>query len=240
MQNIVERPALPLANQLTKPAKKQRGRTPAGETPLLLRHHGARVDEGTREWMQERLGRQLGKFALHIESIEVRISDVNGPKGGVDMACQISVILSGLPRVVLEEQGTTAREAFDLAAGVAERAVRRRLGRSGARTPRRLLKAAPVPSVETATADAQEAGVIQATEGALDANASMTGTGTRNTKLNTAGMSFALEDSAQDRPSRKSTRRSENHIKPDSNLKRRETRRTTSPKARATRAQAHT
>ncbi len=46
--------------------------------------------------------------------------------------------------------------------------------------------------------------------------------------------SFALEASAA-QPSRKSTRASANRQKPDSNLKRRETRRTTSAKQRAAR-----
>jgi hypothetical protein len=52
--------------------------------------------------------------------------------------------------------------------------------------------------------------------------------------------SYELEDSSaadpHARPSRKSTRGSENHAKPDSQLKRRQTRATTSPKARAARA----
>jgi hypothetical protein len=46
---------------------------------------------------------------------------------------------------------------------------------------------------------------------------------------------FALEDSATGRPSRKSSRASANHIKPDNNLRRRQSRRTASPKARARR-----
>ncbi len=45
--------------------------------------------------------------------------------------------------------------------------------------------------------------------------------------------SFALEESSADRPSRKSTRGSTNRQKPDSNLKRRETRRVSSPARRA-------
>jgi len=47
--------------------------------------------------------------------------------------------------------------------------------------------------------------------------------------------SVVLEDSLTGRPSRKSTRRSANHQKPDSNLQRRQTRKTTSPKNRAQR-----
>jgi hypothetical protein len=45
---------------------------------------------------------------------------------------------------------------------------------------------------------------------------------------------YALEDS-RTRPSRRSTRRSRNRQKPDSNLKRRQTRATTSPSERAQR-----
>jgi hypothetical protein len=43
--------------------------------------------------------------------------------------------------------------------------------------------------------------------------------------------SYALEDSKTGRPSRKSTRKSKNRQKPDSNLKRRQTRRVSAPKA---------
>jgi hypothetical protein len=48
----------------------------------------------------------------------------------------------------------------------------------------------------------------------------------------------ALEDSATGRPSRKSTRGSSNHIKRDSNLKRRQTRSARSPATRAAKASA--
>jgi hypothetical protein len=63
-------------------------------------------------------------------------------------------------------------------------------------------------------------------------------TATRNTKLNRRGMTAALEDSAAERPSRKSTRRSQNRAKSGSKLSRRETRRVTSPQSRARRASA--
>jgi hypothetical protein len=68
---------------------------------------------------------------------------------------------------------------------------------------------------------------------ATDRKAGYGHTARRNTKLNTAGMSYALEDSVQARPSRKSTRGSANRSKPASNLTRRQQRRTQSPQARA-------
>lgn len=49
---------------------------------------------------------------------------------------------------------------------------------------------------------------------------------------------FVLEESETGQPSRKSTRRSENHIKAATNLQRRQIRATTSPKVRATKAAA--
>lgn len=49
---------------------------------------------------------------------------------------------------------------------------------------------------------------------------------------------FKLEDSAQDRPSRKSTRKSANSAKSDSNLRRRQTRTARSPATRAAKAAA--
>jgi hypothetical protein len=65
-------------------------------------------------------------------------------------------------------------------------------------------------------------------------------TGDRNRSAHAAKKaSYALESSEEGTPSRKSTRRSANRIKPDSQLKRRQTRATTSPKAQATKAKAN-
>lgn len=63
-------------------------------------------------------------------------------------------------------------------------------------------------------------------------------TAKRNTKLNTAGMKYALEDSTTGRPSRKSTRRSTNRIKPDNPLTRRTKSAVLSPQSQAGRAQS--
>jgi ribosome-associated translation inhibitor RaiA len=71
---------------------------------------------------------------------------------------------------------------------------------------------------------------------ATDRKAGGGSTARRNSKRNAARASFALEDSASDRPSRKSTRKSANRAKPDNNLARRQLRKVRSPSARAARA----
>ncbi len=74
---------------------------------------------------------------------------------------------------------------------------------------------------------------------ATDRRAGASSTATRNRSKRAARKaSFALEDSTTGRPSRKSTRKSANRAKPDSNLKRRQTRATRSPEARAAKSKA--
>ena len=72
---------------------------------------------------------KLGKFATSVERVSVRVEDLNGPRGGVDHACRIKVVLSGLPSVVFEGRGASLEAAVDGALAGVERAVRRSLQR---------------------------------------------------------------------------------------------------------------
>ncbi len=119
----------PLPAAVGKSEKRQLGRTPAAETPLELRSRGIPLDNGFEAYVRDRAGRKLGKLAYYIERVRVRFDDVNGPKHGVDIACQVHVVLSGLPPIVLEERADDARVAFDLAIDTAERALERELKR---------------------------------------------------------------------------------------------------------------
>ena len=101
------------------------------ENRLDIRSPHGHVGSRLTAWIHDRLGRQLGKFAPSIERIEVRFDDLNGTKGGVDRTCMVHVVLSALPPVVVEMQAETDHEAFDLAAGRAERATRRNMEKHG-------------------------------------------------------------------------------------------------------------
>jgi len=63
-------------------------------------------------------------------------------------------------------------------------------------------------------------------------------TGKRNTKRKSAGMAYALEDSTNGKPSRKSSRRSANRVKPASGLTLRTKSAVQSPKSVASRGAA--
>lgn len=77
--------------------------------------------------IERRLRSALGRFAGRIERVLVRIADVNGPRGGVDKRCRLTIALVPRGVVRLEDAG---HDPYILVARVAKRAgqnVRRAL-----------------------------------------------------------------------------------------------------------------
>ncbi|WP_437729433.1 HPF/RaiA family ribosome-associated protein [Sorangium sp. So ce861] len=240
-----------------------------------MRTFGVGIDEATRAHVRQSLGAKLGRFALRIERLTVRFTDVNGPRGGVDVTCDVKVVLSGRPSVVYQTRGQEPREAIDRAVPGIVRAVQsalerapRAASRAPARGPERTARAAkrgaaaparlghPSPegsfigrrvgrskenlerALERPEKSRRDVPVDTAAPGrsATDRKAGGGSTARRNTMRRARKASAALEDSAQDRPSRKSTRKSENRAKQGSKLQRREVRRAATPSARAAKA----
>ena len=119
----------PLPGQVPRPVKRIAGRTAAPLTPANIRVAGVRLDDDDRVYIRRRLGEKLGKYASSIERVTVRVRDINGPRGGVDLSCRIKVVLSGLPSVVVEHQAALLQPALTRAFTAVERAVRRAVQR---------------------------------------------------------------------------------------------------------------
>ena len=119
----------PFAASVPKSSKRDLGRTEAGATPAHIRVFGVELDDDERAYIRKKLGMKLGKFASSIERVSVRVEDVNGPRGGVDHACQVKVVLSELPSVTYVAQDASTAPAIDRALTGSERAVRRALDR---------------------------------------------------------------------------------------------------------------
>lgn len=124
---VAQRSALPSA--MPRAAKHGRGRTHGIQPPGHIRVLGATLSGRDRDAIARTLGMRLGKFASSIERVTVRVSDVNGPKGGVDHRCAIKVVLSGLPSVVVERRDSALQRAVNAAIGSAALAVRRSVQR---------------------------------------------------------------------------------------------------------------
>lgn len=122
-----QRSALPLT--LPRALKRVRGRTHEIQPPGHIRVVGGSLDSEGRDNIARKLGMRLGKFASSIERVSVRLSDINGPKGGVDHKCLIKVVLSGLPSVVVDRRDSALQRAVDAAIGAAAQAVRRSVQR---------------------------------------------------------------------------------------------------------------
>lgn len=82
-----------------------------------------------REHVERRLGYALGTCYRHVGRILVRLSDINGPRGGDDKRCHIEVTLPGQAAVVVEDTEADLYVAINRAASRASRTVLRRLGR---------------------------------------------------------------------------------------------------------------
>jgi ribosome-associated translation inhibitor RaiA len=119
----------PLPAWVPRPVKRESGRTDTLRTPAHVRVIGVELDDHDRALIRRKLGMKLGKFATSIERVSVRVTDTNGPRGGVDQVCSVKVVLSGLPSVVIERQHAALHAAIDVALRATEQAVRRSVRR---------------------------------------------------------------------------------------------------------------
>lgn len=117
----------PLPAAVPRFAKRAAGR--ASAPPAHVRVVGAALDQADRDAIARKLGMRLGKFSSSIERVSVRLTDVNGPKGGVDHRCAIKVVLNGLPSVVVERTDSILPRAIDAAIGATGQAVQRTVQR---------------------------------------------------------------------------------------------------------------
>lgn len=84
---------------------------------------GLRNDRALEGRITKRVGQALETLSVAPVSALVAFVDDNGPKGGVDVRCALTVRLPYRPSVRVEEAADTPRRAFDLAFPALERAL---------------------------------------------------------------------------------------------------------------------
>ncbi len=217
----------PLPAAVGKHHKREVGRAGANETPLNIRTHKVALDPSIEDYVRDRAGRKLGKFAVHVQRVTVRFDDINGPRHGVDIVCKIKVAMEGSPSIVITETASHPRDSFDFAIDAAEKAVQRDLDKRGRGAPHARRNGKRHGDVPREGRPAKRP----------DRRAGGHSTGARNMRLQAKNAEAAFEDSwADGPPSRKSTRRSANHAKRDAPQRLTQVVKTTSPSARATAA----
>jgi ribosomal subunit interface protein len=102
--------------------------TARGKTMQITIHSRSfALTDALRNHVQTRLGFTFSRVRNRVQLIHVRLSDLNGPRGGIDKCCAIKVSITGLPDVVVEDIQADMYPAIDRAAGRAARTVMRRL-----------------------------------------------------------------------------------------------------------------
>ena len=94
-----------------------------------IQGHGFTATQALRVYVARRVQLALECCADRITRTTVRLSDINGPRGGVDKRCQIQVRLATLADVVVEDTETDLYFAIDHAAESAGRTAVRHLAR---------------------------------------------------------------------------------------------------------------
>jgi putative sigma-54 modulation protein len=92
---------------------------------IKLRSHGVDLAGVMQRHVERRLRLVLGGSAASIREATVHLTDVNGPRGGVDQRCSLHVALSPSGTIRAEATDSDLLHALERAAGRARRSIRR-------------------------------------------------------------------------------------------------------------------
>lgn len=97
---------------------------------VLMRGVHLSLSEGLRDYVQRHLVEHIRRYVDDEASeLDVSLVDVNGPKGGVDKECRVTVRIPGLAPVHVTEAAETLHQAVDVSRDRLERAIKRLLER---------------------------------------------------------------------------------------------------------------
>ena len=96
---------------------------------IVIQANGFVLTEALRMYTEQRMANALGWAGERMRKLAVSLSDINGPRGGIDKRCKVQVQLGGGQEVVIEDTEADLYLAIDRAADRADRAVVRRVER---------------------------------------------------------------------------------------------------------------
>jgi ribosome-associated translation inhibitor RaiA len=112
---------------------------------IVIQTRGFPLTEALENRVRTRLRFNISRLAGRVRRVIVRLSDINGPRGGVDKRCLIEVRLDGLSTVVIEDVQTDMYTAIDRATARAARTVLQRVALHSARRRRGVTRLAQQP-----------------------------------------------------------------------------------------------
>ena len=95
---------------------------------IQIRQHNLEPNRELAEFVERRIQFSLGRFNGRLRSTVVSLQDLNGPRGGVDQECRITVHTAWGSEIVITERHSDSFAAVACATERAGRAVRRQIG----------------------------------------------------------------------------------------------------------------
>lgn len=94
---------------------------------LNLHTDGIEVNDDLTGLVDQRVEAALSRFKAHLGDVDVRLGDVNGPKGGIDKLCTLTITVRNGADVRIEEEAETIEAALTKAASRAKTVVGQRV-----------------------------------------------------------------------------------------------------------------
>jgi ribosomal subunit interface protein len=85
------------------------------------------LSEALSKYVQSKVQIMLSRYESKINSINVSLFDINGPKGGEDKCCKIIIKINGTTSIVVQETAEDLYDAINTCSRRARRAVKRQL-----------------------------------------------------------------------------------------------------------------
>ncbi|TGE76658.1 hypothetical protein C7Y70_19035 [Pseudoalteromonas sp. KS88] len=73
------------------------------------------IQSGMKASLSKLVKSNLGKYALHIRKVDIRVDDVSTQQHGTLQECSINMLLPGLPSVVVKRKGKNILHAIQRA-----------------------------------------------------------------------------------------------------------------------------
>ncbi len=91
-----------------------------------------------QDYVQRKIDSAIGPFEDFVKAVDIRIVDVNGPKGGIDQRCRVAVAMNGKPDIVASANHENAFGAISLAVDRVRRSLQRVVGRNKSKRSRKI------------------------------------------------------------------------------------------------------
>lgn len=96
---------------------------------VAIQTNGFAVTTSLRLFTEDRIATALGWARQHVRKLAVTLSDINGPRGGLDKKCKIKIRLGGRREIVVQDLDSDLYAAITRAVSRADRIVVREVER---------------------------------------------------------------------------------------------------------------